>query len=234
MLAGVEISIDDVTAIEGDATGVFVDQLLPAPGLAGALEWAEDFLVGDDGNIHITSSETDEILRYDQLEGDLIDVFVSAGSGGLNCPRGLAFGTDGFLYVSSYNTNEILRFDALTGEYAGTALSGGNISEPDALLSTDDGSLYIANIGTNEVLRYDTGSGALDAVMSESDGLLVPQELYSHNDILYVASFENDQVLRFDGQATSVLRDRQQTRCSRSVCGRHSLRPGQFDQHQRA
>ncbi len=170
VLSGVEISIDDVTAIEGDDTGVFVDQFLPAPGLAGALEFISDFVVGTDENIYVASRDTDEILRYDQATGDLIDVFVPAGSGGLSGPRGLSFGLDGLLYVGSYNSDEVLRFNGTTGEYVDTFPTGGMISQPDALTFADDGTtLYVANVGTNEVLSYDVTNGTfLGVVVSAS------------------------------------------------------------------
>ncbi len=57
------------------------------------------------------------VVRYNASTGAFVDVFVSAGSGGLDAPTGIAFGKDGSLLVSSYNTDSIKRYDATTGVY---------------------------------------------------------------------------------------------------------------------
>ncbi len=207
MLSGVEISIDDVTAIEGDDTGVFVDQFLPAPGLAGALEGPCGFVIGPDTNVYVASLVTDEILRYDQTTGDLIDVFVPAGANGLDGPWDLAFGPDGELYVTSYFTSEVLRYDGTTGTYIDTFISGGRIDLAGDVLFADDGTLFVVSTATDEVLHYDASGNFLNVVMSASDGLSVHDgnALMLHNGSLFVASFDNDQILRYNGQAVEVF-----------------------------
>ena len=50
----------------------------------------------------VLSNDTDEVLRYDGSTGAFLGAFVSAGSGGLDEPSGLAFGPDGNLYVGSF------------------------------------------------------------------------------------------------------------------------------------
>src|ERR1700683_3211290 len=51
----------------------------------------------------VTSYLNNEVLKYDGTTGAFVSVFVSAGSGGLSYPVGLAFGPDGNLYVCSVN-----------------------------------------------------------------------------------------------------------------------------------
>lgn len=46
-------------------------------------------VIGPDGNLYISSSGTDEVLRYNGSTGDYIDSFASGG--GLDDPRGLVF-----------------------------------------------------------------------------------------------------------------------------------------------
>ena len=46
---------------------------------------------GPDGNLYVSSGITDEVLRYNGATGAFIDVFVTAGSGGLNEPTFLIF-----------------------------------------------------------------------------------------------------------------------------------------------
>ena len=45
----------------------------------------------------VSSNNTNEVLRYDRATGAFLGAFVTAGSGGLVGPRGLAFGPDGAL-----------------------------------------------------------------------------------------------------------------------------------------
>jgi len=51
-----------------------------------------DLTFGSFGDLYVTSSFTDEILVYDGATGVFIEDFVTAGSGGLVDPAGLAFG----------------------------------------------------------------------------------------------------------------------------------------------
>src|SRR4051812_3838844 len=43
---------------------------------------------------------TGNVLRYNDANGQFIDTFVAASSGGLQNPRGIDFGPDGNLYVA--------------------------------------------------------------------------------------------------------------------------------------
>src|SRR5262245_32492737 len=70
-----------------------------------------------DGNLYVTSSGGNEVLRYARSTGAFIDKFVRAGIGGLNTPQDLTFGPDGNLYVTSLATNEVLRYAGSTGAF---------------------------------------------------------------------------------------------------------------------
>ena len=77
----------------------------------------------------VASVASDEILRYDGATGAAAGALVTAGSGGLDGPRGLAVGPDGRLYVSSQLTDSVLRYDLSTGAFI------------DAVVATGAGSL---------------------------------------------------------------------------------------------
>ena len=70
--------------------------------------------------MYVASEYTNEVLQYDATTGAFVDVFVTAGSGGISGPYGLAFGPDGNLYVSGRNSNDVVRYDGTTGAPAGT------------------------------------------------------------------------------------------------------------------
>ena len=57
---------------------------------AGLIE-PEGIVFGPDGNLYVSSGDTDEVYRYNGTTGALIGVFVTKGSGGLTDPKGLTF-----------------------------------------------------------------------------------------------------------------------------------------------
>ena len=86
------------------SAGAFLDAFVTAG--SGGLAGVRGLVFGPDGNLYLSSEDSDEVMRYDGTTGAFLDAFVSAGSGGLDIPTGLVFGPDGNLYVSSANTGD--------------------------------------------------------------------------------------------------------------------------------
>ncbi len=63
----------------------------------------------EDGLMYVASSGNNRILRFDS-NGNFVDDFVPAGSGGMDDPYRIEFGPDGDLYVSALGCSKILRF----------------------------------------------------------------------------------------------------------------------------
>src|SRR5262249_1256804 len=73
-------------------------------------------LVEPDGSHLLTGpSSNNSVLRYPLSTGKL-ETFVSAGSGGLSGPAGMAFASDGELFIASRKTNRVLRYDGSSGK----------------------------------------------------------------------------------------------------------------------
>src|SRR5262249_56525166 len=72
----------------------------------------------------VSSTATNQVLRYDSTTGAPIGtgVFVTSGSAGLSRPLGLAFGPNGNLFVGSTGTNQVLEYDGTTGAPVGTGV----------------------------------------------------------------------------------------------------------------
>ena len=109
------------------ADGTFIDEFASGVGIK---EVGLGMAFGPDGNIYWASCDTDEIYRFDGITGGLIDTFISAGSGGLDCPAGVAFGPDDNLYVGSANTSQVLRYDGSTGSFIDVFAAGGGLVNP--------------------------------------------------------------------------------------------------------
>lgn len=80
---------------------------------------------GPDGMLYLTTNLNNGVIRYDPSLPDgspdtSAEIFVFAGSGGLDLATGLMFHpTTGNLLVGSYNTDQILEYDGITGNYLG-------------------------------------------------------------------------------------------------------------------
>jgi streptogramin lyase len=201
------LSVSDASAIEGSSALKFIDRFV-ADG-SGGLDRPRASTFGPDGNgdgaqdLYVPSVDTNQILRYDGVTGNFLDVFVTAGSGGLNGPGDLKFAPDGNLYVTSYAGNQLLRYNGTTGAFVDTIASG--LSSPLGITVAADGSLYIANQGTNEVLHYDA-SGLSVFVSAGNGGLSQPRRaVFGPDGNLYVASQGTGQVLRYNGLTGAFL-----------------------------
>jgi hypothetical protein len=212
-----DVSIGDATAIEGSDALKFIDRFI-ADG-SGGIDRPRASTFGPDGNgdgasdLYVPSVDSDEVLRYDGVTGAFLDVFISAGSGGLDSPGDLEFSPDGLLYVTSYvnnvlphdNDGQLLRYDGTTGAFIDVAASG--LYSPLGIALAPDGNLYIANETSNEVLRYD-GSTMSVFVAAGSGGLAAPRNAIFGPDgngdgkeDLYVSSANSGGVLRYDGES---------------------------------
>ncbi|MBV9443967.1 MAG: hypothetical protein JO217_14890 [Acidobacteriaceae bacterium] len=78
-----------VTVLNG-TTGVLITQLT-----GGNLSDPEGITIGPDGNIHVANGNS--VVRFNGMTGAFMDVFVTAGSGGLSGGRDVTFGPDGNL-----------------------------------------------------------------------------------------------------------------------------------------
>jgi WD40 repeat protein len=124
------------------------------------------------GNIYVSSSLTNTVVKFDNA-GNCLGDFITAGSGGLNNPRGLTFLPNGDLLVNSHNSGQILRYDGTTGTYLGVFSNGSDIS-PIASMAPHmtikygpDGAVWVADHSNNRILRFDATTGAFLSVFAQ-------------------------------------------------------------------
>lgn len=182
-------------------SGAFLDRFV-VPG-AGGLDGPVELRFREDGDLLLTSSGSDAILRFDGRSGAFVSALVASGAGGLRAPDGLVEDDEGRLYVASAGSDEVLRYDAATGEALGAfvAAGAGGLSAPGALLFLPDGDLLVAEPDAARILRFDGRDGAFRAVLVApgEGGLRRPfgMALGPRGD-LFVSDGDADAVRRYD------------------------------------
>ena len=186
--------------------GHFVDTFIPWSGydsdidkdsLAGPVAAA----FGPDKRLYVSSHTnltfgSRPIRRFDPKTGSFIDIFVPAGSGGMEAPIQLTFGADNNLYVLSGGMiglqkygKSILRFDGSSGVFIDEFISSEHIAT--AMEFGPDGHLYVTEYPPGRVARYNGTSGIfIDEFVSNAGGELDrPTALrFGPNGDLYVAA----------------------------------------------
>jgi len=158
------------------------------------LHEARAMAFGPDGHLYIAHYDScvtgpagcigtlGEIVRFDGLTGDFLDVYVHSGQGGLMWPYDLTFGPGGALFVANTTatTHNILRFDRSARVRA--VRNGGSAvfaTHPDlyplALAFGPDYNLYVStsdNSGSaGAILRFDGRTGAfIDVFVPSVEG----------------------------------------------------------------
>ena len=160
---------DNVLRFDGQ-TGAFLDEFVgddPATPIneTGGLNGPDAGMVfGPDGHLYVPSFWSDRVLRYDGSTGELIDLFITFGSGGISRPRMLRFHSDGRLYVTSWGNNRVLRFD-FDGNPLGTFATQ---TRPTGLaFRPDTGDVLVTSDNTDVVVEY-------DVVTAASQGTVIP------------------------------------------------------------
>lgn len=108
----------------GVSLGVFAaDQEIQGP---------REIVFGPDGNLYVSSSVNNKVLRFNGTTGAFLNDFATSG---LNFPRGLLFGPDGNLFVVSANTGSVVRYNG-AGTFVAVFTQGGGLSFPTGIAFT--------------------------------------------------------------------------------------------------
>ncbi len=179
---------DNVVRFDGK-TGAFIDEFVT--GGLGGIDAPHGLSFGPDVNrdrypdLYVGSRDTDEVMVYSGRDGTFIQVWITAGLGGLRKPHDLLFRLNGDLLVTSHETDEVLLYRRRTGSFVGafvTAGSGG-LRRPHSMvygigqLGGPFFSLYVTSVMSDEVLRYDAINGRFASVGASGGGLERPHGL---------------------------------------------------------
>ena len=105
----------------------------------------------DNYSIYVSNEDGYEVQAYNS-NGTYLGDIVTARSGGLGNPWGIAFGPDGHLYVADYTYSKIRRYNGTTGAPMGTVLDAtsaewaSTAGRPSGL-AWNGNTLYVASLG---------------------------------------------------------------------------------------
>ena len=135
-------------------------------------------------------------------EGGALDVFVAAGSGGLQRTSSIIYGPDGNLYVGeTSDSNRVLRYDGETGAFIDVFVSSnsGVLAAPQGLAFGADGNFYVASLENGKVLRYRGDTGEFIDEFASFSNYGATFVLFDSGGTLYIGRGSTDDILRYDG-----------------------------------
>ena len=150
-----------------------------------------------DGNLYVSSGNTNEVIRFNGVTGRYMNVFVQRRGRWTHESVRFDVRRRWQTVRGQLSSDSVLRYDGTTGffdqEFVPSG-SGGLDGPPNlGLRFGPDGHLYVASANSDRVIRYHRQSGAvLDAyVPPNADSLLSPWGLlFSGDGKLYVNSLE--------------------------------------------
>ena len=145
--------------------------------------------VGPDGLVYVAGADIGRVVRFDPVDGSMVDVLVEVDAGLVN-PRALAFDGDGNLLVASSGTDEVVAFDAESGKRLGVVAAEG-LDNPGGMIVGEGELLYVTSQNTDSIIGYaydtddedelevaieiptDPGSGPVDLIAHPDGGFIV-------------------------------------------------------------
>lgn len=169
-------------------TGAFVNVVISSNPLTnGGLNGPVGIRQRSNGNLLVTSQNTNSILEYD-INGAYLGVFSNDSS--LVGPADLRFGPGGNLYVANFFGASVAEFSP-TGTALGDYTSGGpGIAGTASFAFNGGGELFVGNFGGGDIQRFDSSGAYVSTLTSgmsgpagllfDTDGTLWAASLFTH------------------------------------------------------
>lgn len=211
LFVGNFVSGDQSVKRYNGSTGASLGDFIANSNAPGALSFPLGGAFGPDGNFYVSSSDNDQVLRYNGKTGAFINAFANSASG-LSDPAGLVFHKGSLYVASSSSPGAVLRYNASNGQFQGDFVAPGSagLTDPEGLTFGPDGNLYVTTDG-GSVLRFDGTTGAPIGtgvfVAQNSGGLQSARGVaFGADGNLYVSNFApGGGVLRYNGSTGAFI-----------------------------
>jgi DNA-binding beta-propeller fold protein YncE len=186
-----------------DLNGASLGALVPTGG--GGLDSPQGICVGPDGNVYVSSANTDQVLRYAPSGASLGQFQVG---GGLDQPWFCKWGPDGKFYVSSSLTSQVLCYRA-DGVFDHVAAAGHGLFRPDGFSFDSGGNLFVSDffLSNSRVQKFNPATGDWIADVVTDSGLRNPLEnrLSADGQTLFVSSYGTNEVRKYSTTTGAFL-----------------------------
>lgn len=186
------------SGVDGHYIGDFVPRLSGGLNRARGIRFGTDITGDGHPDFFAASGELSQVLAYDGVSGAPIGPFVTAGSGGLDQPMGLAFGPDrnsdgvSDLYVASVRSNQVLIYSGADGTFLDVfaVVNSTDIDQMNDIEFGPDGNLYVMCEEVSVIKRFDGATGDLidTYVPAEEDLSATPFIAFGPDGNLYITS----------------------------------------------
>ncbi|MCA9299860.1 MAG: NHL repeat-containing protein, partial [Phycisphaerales bacterium] len=129
----VHVAVESNQVLEFDEAGTFVRTIVTLAD-NGGLDGARGMVVAPDGNLLVTSLNTNQVLEYDGTTGAFVDQFQHGGTEDrlvLDEPWGIRIGPDGDVFVSTSHIHRLhvtnarlFKYDVETGDLLRAYING--------------------------------------------------------------------------------------------------------------
>ena len=177
-----------------DLSGTRIGAFVPSGG--GGLDSPQGICVGPDGNVYVSSANTDKVLRY-APNGGVLGQFQTGG--GLDQPWFCKWGPDSKFYVSSSLTSQVLCYNA-DGTFSHVAAHDHGLFRPDGFSFDAQGKMFVSDFFNSRVQQFDPATGDWIRDVVTDAGLANPLEnrLSADGQTLYVSSYGTNQVRTYN------------------------------------
>lgn len=169
-----------------------------------------------EGNVYVTSSGDNRILKYDH-SGYMIDGYGIAVGGSSNgqfqSPYGLCRDREGNFYVADEGNHRVQKFDANWNfilKWGSTGSGPGNFNNPVGVCADPSGYIYVADYANREVQKFDANGNFIRiwGSFGSGDGQFInPRGICSDRaGFVYVADEGNNRIQKFDSEGNFLLK----------------------------
>jgi|GEM_PF-5055836 len=191
-------------------TGEFIDAFVVEN--TGSIRYPYTLLFGPDGNLYV-GHQSNIVIQYDGETGHFMSHFASIStSEDSNVTFWvIAFDSDGLLYAYDNSSNTVYRFHGRTGRQLDLfiTLENGNLNGPFGIAFAPDGTLYVTGFLWSHLLRIDSSgvinSRFFDCCFSRPRSPF--DIIFDDRDRIYVSSFDQDSVVRFNALTGEMLEE---------------------------